>query len=84
MIVVLCGEGPLKTGLMEHLLEKSFYLRSGQEFDGLEPDKNYVVDAPASLSGLQPWRERRSLIVWVGRNGQAPGNGERIIVDDTS
>ena len=58
MIVVLCGEGPLKTGLTQHLLEKSFYLRGGQEFDGLEPDKNYVVDAPASLAGLQPWRER--------------------------
>ena len=84
MIVVLCGEGPLKTGLMEHLFEKSFYLRSGQEFDGLEPDKNYVVDAPASVPVLQPWRGRRSLIVWVGRNGEAPADGERVIVDDTS
>jgi dCMP deaminase len=83
MIVVLCGEGPLKTGLIEHLLEKSFYLRSSHEFDGLEPDKNYVVDAPGSLPALQPWNERRSLIVWVGRNGQAPANGERVIVEDT-
>ncbi|MGH9425448.1 MAG: deoxycytidylate deaminase [Terriglobia bacterium] len=84
MIVVLCGEGPLKAGLMEHLLQKSFYLRTGQEFEGLEPDKNYVVDSPASVSSLQPWKDRRSLIVWVGRNGQAPANGERVIVDDTS
>jgi len=84
MIVVLCGETlPLKAGLMEYLLQKSFYLRTGQEFDGLEPDKNYVVDASATVSNLQPWRDRRSLIVWVGRNGQAPANGERVIVDET-
>ena len=84
MIVVLCGESPLKTGLMEHLLQKSFYLRTGQEFEGLEPDKNYVVDSPASVASLQPWKDRRSLIVWVGRDGQAPANGERVIIDDTS
>ena len=55
MIVVLCGETlPLKAGLMEHLLQKSFYLRTDQEFDGLEPDKNYLVDASTSVSSLQP------------------------------
>jgi dCMP deaminase len=83
MIVVLCGEVlPLKAGLMEYLRQKSFYPRTGQEFDGLEPDKNYVVDAPASVSSLQPWRDRRSLIVWVGGNGQTPANGEPVIVDE--
>jgi len=83
MIVVLCGEAlPLKASLMEHLLQKSFYLRTGQEFERLEPDKNYVVDASASVSSLQPWRERRSLIVWIGHNGQA-ANSERVIVDET-
>jgi dCMP deaminase len=84
MIVVLCGEAaPLKATLIEHLLAKSFYLRGNQEFHGLEPDKNYVVDSPVSLSSVQPWRERRSLIVWIGRNGHSPANGDRVIEDDT-
>jgi len=84
MIVVLCGEAlPLKAGLIQHLVQKSFYLRSGQEFDGLEPDKNYVVDGPASVPGLQPWRDRGSLIVWVAPNSQPAAKGERVIANET-
>lgn len=85
MIVVLCGEAlPLKVTLIEHLLGKSFYLRMGQEIDGLELDKNYVVDSPPSASDLQGWRERKALLVWIGRNGQVPVSGDRTIEDTTS
>ena len=84
MIVVLCGEAlPLKSALREHLLQKSFYLRTNQESRDLEPDKNYVVELPEPVSSLESWRERTALIVWVGRNGRAM-NGDRILPAETS
>ncbi|MCI0624553.1 MAG: dCMP deaminase family protein [Acidobacteria bacterium] len=84
MIVALCGEAlPLKARLIEHLAEKSFYLRAGEEFDGLEPDKNYVINLSGSDSNLQRWRDRKAMIIWVGSNGQASSGAERVIVHET-
>lgn len=82
MIIGLCG-GPLqlKRALLKHLAAKGFYPRGSEEFAGLEPDKNYVVDLPGSQPSLQAWKERQTLFVWIGQ-GSAPGGVERTISPD--
>ena len=84
MIIGLCGEpSQLKMALLNYLSQKSFYLRANEELNELEPDKNYVVDIPLSEENLRAWKQRQTLIFWIGPSGQAPAEAGGSISPET-
>jgi len=85
MIIGLCGEPcELKTSLLHYLSQKSFELRTSEEIDRLEQDSNYVVDlGPGPDVNLQPCNDRQAVVIWIGRNSQAPSGAERVIAPET-
>jgi dCMP deaminase len=85
MIIGLCGEPcELKTFLLHYLSQKGFDLRTCEEIDRLEQDSNYVIDLGAGTDfNLQPWKDRKAVAIWIGRNSQAPPGAERVIAPET-
>jgi dCMP deaminase len=85
MIIGLRGEpSELKSCLLQYLSEKSFYLRACEEIEGLEQDSNYVVDFGSGPDcNLQPWVDRRAVVIWIGKNSQAPPGAKRVIALET-
>jgi dCMP deaminase len=85
MIIGLCGEpSPLKSALIACLSQKSFYRRRSEEFQALEHDRNYVVDIAKADRNLQAWKERQSVLVWIGPDTQAPPEAEQVISANAS
>jgi dCMP deaminase len=83
MIIGLCGEpSPLKSELIDYLVQKSFYLRRSEDVTGLESGKNYVVDI-SGADGLRVWTERSTMLVWVSSNGQECFEAQEVIAPDT-
>jgi dCMP deaminase len=83
MIIALCGgSSALKKQLLTYLSEKSFYVRLGQESGELDQDKNYVIDIENS-SDLEHWKEPRTILLWISKNGEAPSGAQRVIPPDS-
>ena len=75
MIIGLCGRpSPLKSALLEYLLQKSFYLVPADSQAMPEEDKNHVMDVAGNGPVLEYWKNRGAMLIGVGESGefQAP------------
>jgi dCMP deaminase len=71
MIIGLCGRpSPLKSTLLEYLLQKSFYLFTADSEAMPEEDKNHVVDVAGNGPVLEYWKNRGALLIGVGESGE--------------
>jgi dCMP deaminase len=84
MIIGLCGiNSPLKSGLIDYLVEKSFYKCGSNDLTGLEHDRNYVVDLPVQQADLKSWKALKAVLVWIGDNPHLPPGHDLVLTADT-